>query len=78
MEKQKRRMSHFYNRRVRSRQFIMGDLVLRVMEERQQKNKNKLNTKWEGPYRVRRVIEDLSGKEIDHTWHGVYLKKYYA
>ncbi|GAA0176040.1 hypothetical protein LIER_29104 [Lithospermum erythrorhizon] len=65
-------------------QFSVGDLVLRVMEASQPKNKNKLNPKWEGPYRVRKVIgpgtyelEELSGKEIDHTWHGVYLKKYY-
>ncbi|GAA0153414.1 hypothetical protein LIER_11658 [Lithospermum erythrorhizon] len=56
-----------------------------VMEASQPKNKNKLNPKWEGPYRVRKVIgpgtyrlEELSGKEIDHTWHGVYLKKYYV
>ncbi|GAA0152877.1 hypothetical protein LIER_11245 [Lithospermum erythrorhizon] len=35
--------------------------------------------------RIRRVIgpgtyelEDLSGKAIKHTWHGVYLKKYYV
>ncbi|GAA0148366.1 hypothetical protein LIER_07830 [Lithospermum erythrorhizon] len=63
---------------------IEAVLPIEVMEASQPKNKNKLNPKWEGPYRVRRVIgprtyelEELSGKTIDHTWHTVYLKKYY-
>ncbi|GAA0154248.1 hypothetical protein LIER_37836 [Lithospermum erythrorhizon] len=50
MQEQKRRMSRFYNRRVKSRQVSTGTYEL----------------------------EELSGKAIDHTWHGVYLKKYYA
>ncbi|GAA0152714.1 hypothetical protein LIER_37544 [Lithospermum erythrorhizon] len=47
--------------------------------------KDKLNPKWEGPYKVGRVIgpgtyelEELSGKAIKHTWHEIYLKKYYV
>ncbi|GAA0162129.1 hypothetical protein LIER_18292 [Lithospermum erythrorhizon] len=38
-----------------------------------------------GPSRVKRVVgpetyilEELSEKDIDHTWHGIYLKKYYV
>ncbi|GAA0155890.1 hypothetical protein LIER_13511 [Lithospermum erythrorhizon] len=85
MQEQKRRMSRFYNRKVRGMQFNVGDLVLRVMKASQRKNKNKLNPKWEGPYRVRNVVGpgtnelvELSGKETDHTWQGIYLKKYYV
>ncbi|GAA0140621.1 hypothetical protein LIER_01931 [Lithospermum erythrorhizon] len=51
----------------------------------QPKNQNKLNPKWECPYWIRRIIgpgtyelEELPGKTIDHTWHRIYLKKYYA
>ncbi|GAA0144420.1 hypothetical protein LIER_42805 [Lithospermum erythrorhizon] len=56
MQEQKQMMSRFFNRRVKNRQFSIGDLVLRVLEASQPKNRNKLNPKWEGPYPVRRVI----------------------
>ncbi|GAA0143266.1 hypothetical protein LIER_03991 [Lithospermum erythrorhizon] len=52
---------------------------------RKPKKQDKLNPKWEGPYKIRRVIgpgtyelEELSGKSIKHIWHGIYLKRYYT
>ncbi|GAA0179031.1 hypothetical protein LIER_29919 [Lithospermum erythrorhizon] len=85
MQEQKQVMSRFYNRKVKNRQFGIWDLLLRLLQANQPKNRNKLNPKWEGPYRVRMVVglgtyecKELSGKPIDHTWHEVYLKKYYV
>ncbi|GAA0156741.1 hypothetical protein LIER_38336 [Lithospermum erythrorhizon] len=85
IQEHKQEMSRFYNRRVKNRQFKEGDLVLRVLQASQPNNRNKLNPKWEGPYRINRVIgpgtyklEELSGISLDHTWHGVYLKKYFV
>ncbi|GAA0138938.1 hypothetical protein LIER_00586 [Lithospermum erythrorhizon] len=85
MEKYKLAMAKFYNRRVKNKQFVAGDLVLRIFKASRAKDVNNLNPKWEGPYRVKRVIgpgtymlEELSGKLIEHTWHVVYLKKYYV
>ncbi|GAA0169576.1 hypothetical protein LIER_24027 [Lithospermum erythrorhizon] len=56
-----------------------------IDEASQLKNRNILNPKYEGPYRVRRVVgrgtyelEEHSRNPIDHTWHGIYLKKYYV
>ncbi|GAA0141387.1 hypothetical protein LIER_02541 [Lithospermum erythrorhizon] len=78
-------MARFYNRRDRIRQFKEGDLVLRLFKASRPKKQDKLNPKWKRPYRVRRVIgpgtyqlEELSGKVIKHTWHGIYLKTYYT
>ncbi|GAA0149046.1 hypothetical protein LIER_08318 [Lithospermum erythrorhizon] len=85
MQKYKQAMAKFYNRRVKNRQFFTGYLVLRMFKASRAKDVNKLNPKWEGPYRVKKVVgpgtyilEELSGKDIKRTWHGIYLKKYYV
>ncbi|GAA0187096.1 hypothetical protein LIER_34384 [Lithospermum erythrorhizon] len=78
-------MARFYNRRVRNRHFVAGDLVLRMFKASRARNVKNLNPKWEGPYRVTKIVgpgtyilEELSGKKIEHTWHGIHLKKYYV
>ncbi|GAA0143267.1 hypothetical protein LIER_03992 [Lithospermum erythrorhizon] len=78
-------MARFYNRKVIVRQFKEIDPVLRLFKARKPKKQDKLNPKWEGPYKIRRVIgpgtyelEELSGKSIKHIWHGIYLKRYYT
>ncbi|GAA0175349.1 hypothetical protein LIER_28538 [Lithospermum erythrorhizon] len=83
MQKYKQTMARFYNRRVRNRQVVADDLVLRMYKASRARDINKLNPKWEGPYRVTKVVgpgnyilEELSGKKIEHIWHGIYLKKY--
>ncbi|GAA0146547.1 hypothetical protein LIER_06474 [Lithospermum erythrorhizon] len=85
MQKYKQTMAKFFNRMVKNRYFVIGDLVLRMFKASRAKDVNKLNPKWEGPYRVKKVVgpgtyrlEELSGKKIEHTWHGIYLKKYYV
>ena len=85
MVKYKHLMSRFYNRRVKTRQFIAGDLVLRVLKSSQPTTHKKLGPKWEGPYRVKQVkgkgsyeLEHLDGKPIPRTWHATNLKKFYV
>ncbi|GAA0138844.1 hypothetical protein LIER_00510 [Lithospermum erythrorhizon] len=62
----------------------LRDQALYRMQSKRKKQ-DKLNPKWEGPHKIRRVIgpgtyelEVLSGKTIKHTWHGIYLKRYYT
>ncbi|RZS03439.1 hypothetical protein BHM03_00033617 [Ensete ventricosum] len=47
--------------------------------------RGKLTPRWEGPYRVTRVIRDgtyilstMEGKELPQTWHVSNLKKFYV
>ncbi|XP_075481215.1 uncharacterized protein LOC142521926 [Primulina tabacum] len=54
MEAYKNRIEQSYNRRVIQRNFQVGDLVLRKVQEEQ---RGKLDPKWEGPFKV---IERLS------------------
>ena len=82
MVKYKQLMARFYNRRVRTRQFKAGDLVLRVLKASKPTSHKKLGPKWEGPYRVKSVrgkgsyqLEDLDGELIPRTWHALNLKK---
>ncbi|GAA0146939.1 hypothetical protein LIER_06765 [Lithospermum erythrorhizon] len=70
---------------VKNRQFIAKDLVLRMFKASKAKDVGKLNLKWEGLYCFKKVVgpgtyilEELLGKEIEHTWHEIYLKKYYV
>ena len=52
-EAQKQRVAGYHNKRVRSRQFKMGDLVLRRADIRKGNfGTGKLGPNWEGPYQV--------------------------
>ncbi|GAA0145172.1 hypothetical protein LIER_05425 [Lithospermum erythrorhizon] len=84
MLKYKQLMARTYNRRVKSRQFRVGDLVLRLRSASQPKEQGKLSPKWEGPYRVKKVVgpstyelEDLDGKAVPRTWHASKICRYY-
>lgn len=72
-----------YNKKVRPRNIEEGDLVLKkVLNE---VAVGKLESKWEGPFIVRKKMEigayklaHLDGEELNHTWNAVSLKKFYA
>ncbi|GAA0173111.1 hypothetical protein LIER_26796 [Lithospermum erythrorhizon] len=81
----KQLMARTYNRRVKNRQFRVGDLVLRLLSASQPREQGKLSPKWEGPYRVKRVmgastheLEDLDGKVVPRTWHASKMCRYYV
>ncbi|GAA0174786.1 hypothetical protein LIER_41782 [Lithospermum erythrorhizon] len=82
--KYKQLMARSYNRRVKNCQFHSGDLVLRLCSASQPKKQSKLSPKWEGHYRVKRIVgpstyelEDLDGKAVPRTWHASKLCKCY-
>ncbi|RWW47517.1 hypothetical protein BHE74_00046483 [Ensete ventricosum] len=52
-----RAMALLYNRKVRPQSISMGDLVLRKAEvSNPEHSREKLTPRWEGPYRIIRVI----------------------
>ncbi|XP_024023680.1 uncharacterized protein LOC112092255 [Morus notabilis] len=79
------RTTRYYNKKVRQRRFVPGDLVLkRVTQSTKPKNTGPLGPTWEGPYRVRKmlrpgtyVLESLDSKKIQHPWNAEQLRLYY-
>ncbi|XP_057720073.1 uncharacterized protein LOC130934527 [Arachis stenosperma] len=75
-----------YNKSVRSRSFLKGDLVLRKTETaRKPPTHGKLAANWDGPYRISEVLgqgayklESLDGKPIPSTWNISSLKKFFS
>ena len=49
-------MTKYYNSRVKSKVFQVGDLVLRESKVFQPTEVKKLSSKWEGPYVIIKVI----------------------
>ncbi|XP_072094204.1 uncharacterized protein [Arachis hypogaea] len=79
-------IARHYNKSVRSRSFVRGDLVLRKTETaRKPPTHGKLAANWDGPYRVTEVLgqgayklESLDGKLIPSTWNISSLKKFFS
>ncbi|GAA0161980.1 hypothetical protein LIER_18174 [Lithospermum erythrorhizon] len=83
MLKYKQLLTCTYNRRVRNRQFRLGDWW-RLFTASHPKEQSKLSPKWEEPYRIKRILgpgtyelEDLGGKPIARAWHATKLCKYF-
>ncbi|GFZ18368.1 hypothetical protein Acr_27g0001070 [Actinidia rufa] len=78
-------VAKYYNRRVKRRSFLPGDLVLRkVTLSTKEPSAGKLSSTWEGPYKVIKVsrpgtywLEDPSKKALPHPWNAGHQKKYY-
>ena len=84
MEKCKEKTRDHFIKKSRVKNFQVGDLVLRDTEASDPTNTDKLMPKWEGPYRVKKVLrpgtyklEHMDGSEISNTWHGLRLRKFY-
>uniref|UniRef100_A0A2N9FQA3 Integrase catalytic domain-containing protein n=1 Tax=Fagus sylvatica TaxID=28930 RepID=A0A2N9FQA3_FAGSY len=79
------RMARYYDRRVKYREFKVGDLVLRkVTLATKDLTQGKLGPTWEGPYKVVKFhrrgtyhLEKLDGDALPHPWNAEHLKKYY-
>ncbi|KAK6123788.1 hypothetical protein DH2020_042469 [Rehmannia glutinosa] len=81
MEVNRTLMKSAYDKQVRKQNFQVGDLVLRQADAL--KKRDKLESNWEGPYRVVKVIrggayelEDLEGHKVLRPWNVCYLKKF--
>nr|CAH67397.1 H0115B09.9 [Oryza sativa] len=73
----------YYNKKVKIRQIEEGDLVLK--KTLNEVAVEKLESKWEGPFIVKRKLETgayklahLDGEELKHTWNAISLKKFYV
>ncbi|GKV48228.1 hypothetical protein SLEP1_g55054 [Rubroshorea leprosula] len=79
-------VARFYNKRVRARQFQVGDLVLRKAGlTNTYSHMGKLAPNWEGPYKVVQVnrpgsyiLADLNGRQLPFTWNVQNLRKFYS
>ncbi|GKV52265.1 hypothetical protein SLEP1_g58853 [Rubroshorea leprosula] len=80
------RVAKFYNKRVRARQFQVGDLVLRKAGlTNTHSHMGKLAPNWEGPYMVVQVkrpgsyvLADIQGRQLPYIWNIQNLRKFYS
>ncbi|GKC46472.1 reverse transcriptase domain-containing protein [Tanacetum coccineum] len=82
--KAKRKMTKYYNARVRGVTFIPGDFVYRSNDASHVMAGGKLGPKWEGPYEVTDALGDgayklrsMDGAVLPWTWNIANLKKCY-
>ena len=84
-EAQRQKASGYHNRRVRIKQFKIGDLVLRRVDiGKGRSGTGKLRPNWEGSYQIFEVttkgayrIKDIQGKELPRYWNSDCMRKYY-
>ena len=75
-------LRNYHSRRLRTRAFVEGDLVLRL----KQKTVHKLTSPWEGPFIIAEVIgggayrlKDPKTDELIHNpWNAAQLRRFYA
>ena len=75
-------LRNYHSRRVRSRTFDVGDLVLRL----KQKAHHKLSPPWEGPYIIAEVLGNGAYRLTDpkynitfrNPWNVAQLRRFYA
>ncbi|KAG7599008.1 Reverse transcriptase domain [Arabidopsis suecica] len=78
--------ARYYNSKVKSRPFFVGDYVLRrVFDNKKEEGAGKLGVNWEGPYIVTEVVrngvyrlKDLEGSPVQRPWNVINLKKFYV
>ncbi|KAG7579724.1 Integrase catalytic core [Arabidopsis thaliana x Arabidopsis arenosa] len=78
--------ARYYNSKVKSRPFFVGDYVLRrVFDNKKKEGAGKLGINWEGPYIVTEVVrngvyrlKDLEGSPVQRPWNVINLKKFYV
>ncbi|KAL0456475.1 UNVERIFIED_CONTAM: hypothetical protein Slati_0986700 [Sesamum latifolium] len=71
-----------HNKKVKSRHFQVGDMVLRRVDTL--KPVGKLDPKWEGPYKITKIIgndayelEDTKGRLLSSPWNIHNLRRFY-
>ena len=75
----------YYNKRVRARPLELGDLVMRkVFENTKELNAGKLEARWEGPYKIVKVVkpgvyrlETSHGEAVPRAWNSMHLRRFY-
>ena len=84
-EDYQRKTARYYNRKVKPRSYMPGDLVLKkLLPARKNPAHGKLGPNWEGPYIIYRVVrlgtyelQTKEGKILQHAWNAEHLKRFY-
>nr|XP_019068088.1 uncharacterized protein K02A2.6-like [Solanum lycopersicum] len=78
------RMARAYNKKVRPRNFEVGQLVVKRILPHQDEAKGKFAPNWQGPYVIKQVLSkgslqlaDMEGKAIDTVVNADSVKRYY-
>jgi hypothetical protein len=86
IEKEKLRVAKIYNRKVRLKNFQVGDLVWKTILPIGSRSRKfgKWSPNWEGPLRITRIVpgnsyimESLEGNVLPRAINGKYLKKFH-
>ncbi|XP_038688375.1 uncharacterized protein LOC119987518 [Tripterygium wilfordii] len=80
------RVAQHFNKHVRTREFKVGDRVLRkVFQNTKEVGAGKLGPNWEGPYQITKVVghgayklQDRDGRNIPNSWNAIHLKFYHS
>ena len=83
---QKKKVSRFYNKRIKKKKFEEGDMVCKVILPPGTKDRElgKWSPNWEGPFKIYQVLDgnaywlaSLDGIPHKRFINGRYLKKYF-
>jgi len=86
IEENKKGVARWYDKKVKTKEFIDGDLVWKLILPIGTKSTKfgKWSPNWEGPYRISRsapgnayILETLGGVEFHRALNGKYLKRHY-
>jgi hypothetical protein len=86
IEKNKRTVARWYDKKVKGKEFVEGDLVWKLILPIGSRDPKygKWSPNWEGPYRISQcvpgnayILETLEGEKFARALNGKYLKKYY-
>ena len=77
-------MARAYNKKVRPRNFEIGQLVVKRILPHQDEAKGKFAPNWQGPYVIKQVLSkgalqlaDMEGKAIYTIFNSDSIKRYY-
>jgi hypothetical protein len=72
----------YHDRNIKERSFSIGDLVLRRVQD--ESGLHKLNSRWEGPFIVKRVtrlgsyqLRHPDGQDVPNSWNIQHLRWFY-
>jgi hypothetical protein len=86
IEKNKRRIARWYDKKVKFKEFAEGDLVLKLILPIGSRDPKygKWSHNWERPYQTNQcvpgnayILETLEGEKFAKALNGKYLQKYY-
>lgn len=84
-EEMRRRMTKYFDKHVRIKQFVAGDLLMKKVDATGKSLVGKLNPNWEGPYIVKEALkhvgyqlQDIGGNDVIHSQSGDDRKRFYS